>query len=67
LLLIIPGSFGKLWSYQIWNETFSSDEEVKFEDNIGDFRSILLDGRRNYEKIFKDKPVAALDRYNGIL
>jgi cytoplasmic iron level regulating protein YaaA (DUF328/UPF0246 family) len=27
----------------------------------------VLDGRRKYEKTFRDNPIPALDRYNGIL
>lgn len=66
-LIVIPCSWCKLWSHQIQNESFSLNEEDRFEDHIGDLRPSVLLGRKKYQNMLKDKSVPALDRYNGIL
>jgi hypothetical protein len=67
LLLVIPCSYRKKWSGQIEKQSFTPEEETKFEDNIGELRAEFLAGRRKYQASFRDEPVPALDRYEGLL
>jgi len=46
-VIVIPCSLGKRFRSEIRNETFPPDEEVKFEDHIGEYRPYILEGRRD--------------------
>lgn len=67
LLLVIPCSFKKKWSNEIEKQSFTREEEVKFESSIGELRSEIIAGRRKYQALFRDKPIPALDRCSGLL